>query len=89
MKMKKTAIYPGTFDPITNGHIDIIQRASVLFDRVIVAVAINAHKQPVFSAEERMDMIRTVCKDIPRLEIDQVEPCAKIFLDLKLIRLIV
>ncbi len=73
MKMKKTAIYPGTFDPITNGHIDIIQRASVLFDRVIVAVAINAHKQPVFSAEERMDMIRTVCKDIPRLKIDQVD----------------
>ena len=73
MKMAKIAIYPGTFDPITNGHIDIIKRASALFDKVIIAVAINAHKKPVFSAEERIDMIENACKDIPRIETDQID----------------
>jgi pantetheine-phosphate adenylyltransferase len=73
MKMAKIAIYPGTFDPITYGHIDIIKRASALFDKVIIAVAVNAHKQPVFSAEERIDMIENACKDIPRIETDQIE----------------
>lgn len=73
MKMAKIAIYPGTFDPITNGHIDIIKRASVLFDQVIIAVAINAHKQPVFSVDERIDMINTVCKGIPRVVTDQID----------------
>ena len=73
MKMAKIAIYPGTFDPITNGHIDIIKRASALFDKVIIAVAINAHKQPVFSAEERIDMIENACRDIPRIETDQID----------------
>ncbi|MFQ5601819.1 MAG: pantetheine-phosphate adenylyltransferase [bacterium] len=54
---KKIAIYPGTFDPITNGHLDIIQRAVSLFDRVIVAVTTNPAKVPLFSVEERIDMI--------------------------------
>ncbi len=54
----KTALYPGTFDPITYGHLDIIERASRLFDRVIVTVAINSRKSPLFTAEERVDMIR-------------------------------
>lgn len=53
-----TAVYPGTFDPITNGHIDIIQRALGLFDLVIIAIAINAKKTPLFSLEERISMIR-------------------------------
>jgi len=52
------AIYPGTFDPITNGHVDIIKRALRLFDRVIVAIAINAQKKPLFSLEERIELIQ-------------------------------
>ncbi len=55
---EKTAIYPGTFDPITRGHIDIIQRAAKIFHRLIVAVAHNPGKEPLFSVEERVDMIR-------------------------------
>ncbi len=54
---KTTAVYPGTFDPITNGHIDIIQRALGLFDRVIIAIAINSQKKPLFSLKERIDLI--------------------------------
>lgn len=55
--MQITAIYPGTFDPITNGHLDLIARASRLFDRVIVAVAANRNKTPLFSLEERVDLV--------------------------------
>ena len=54
---KTTAVYPGTFDPITNGHIDIIQRALGLFDRVIIAIAINSQKKPLFSLTERIELI--------------------------------
>ena len=57
----KKAIYPGTFDPITYGHLDIIKRAVRLFDHVIVSVAENPGKNPLFSTEERVDMIREVC----------------------------
>ncbi len=59
----KIAIYPGTFDPITNGHLDIIQRASLLFDTVIVTVAVNSSKTPMFSTEERVDLIRSAIKE--------------------------
>ncbi|MCI0472958.1 MAG: pantetheine-phosphate adenylyltransferase [Ignavibacteria bacterium] len=58
MKKKITAIYPGTFDPVTNGHLDIIDRAAKLFDEVIVAVAVNISKTPLFTDEERRDMIK-------------------------------
>jgi len=71
--VNKIAIYPGTFDPITYGHVDIIQRAAAIFDRVIVAVATNSQKRPLFTVAERMDMIRHVVGDIPHLEIDQIE----------------
>ncbi len=54
------AIYPGSFDPITNGHLDIVQRAVRLFDELIVAVLVNSEKAPLFSAQERVDMIRTI-----------------------------
>jgi len=56
----RRAIYPGTFDPITNGHLDIVERSAKLFDEVIVAVLVNQDKHPMFSTEERVDMIRSV-----------------------------
>jgi pantetheine-phosphate adenylyltransferase len=56
----RRAIYPGTFDPITNGHLDIVERSAKLFDEVIVAVLVNQDKNPMFSTEERVDMIRSV-----------------------------
>lgn len=66
----KTAVYPGTFDPITNGHLDIIQRASLLFEKIIVAVTNNPHKTPLFSIEERVQMIKQV---LGSLEVDNVD----------------
>ncbi len=64
------AVYPGSFDPITNGHVDIILRGSRLFDRIIVAMLVNAEKNPMFSMEERVEIARTVFKDLPNVEID-------------------
>jgi pantetheine-phosphate adenylyltransferase len=64
------AVYPGTFDPITNGHVDIVRRALALFDKVIVALAENVRKTPMFSLEERRAMIRASIGEEPRLEID-------------------
>ncbi len=58
--MTRRAIYPGTFDPLTNGHLDIIERSAHLFDEVIVAVLVNIEKQPMFSTKERVEMIRRV-----------------------------
>lgn len=58
----RIAIYPGTFDPVTNGHLDIIERASQLFDKVIVTVAVNSSKTPMFTAEERVELIRSILK---------------------------
>ena len=70
MKNKTIAIYPGTFDPVTNGHIDIIDRASQLFDEVIVAVALNINKSPLFSADERKFMLKEVTKKHKNVKID-------------------
>lgn len=67
--MKITAIYPGTFDPVTNGHSDLVHRAAQLFDHVIIAVAANTTKTPVFSLDERVDMARTVLGGIKNVEI--------------------
>lgn len=68
--MKKIAVYPGSFDPITNGHLDIIQRGLEVFDELIVAVAKNSGKKSLFSTEERLEMIRRAVGDNPRLHVD-------------------
>ncbi|MEZ4742257.1 MAG: pantetheine-phosphate adenylyltransferase [Bdellovibrionota bacterium] len=62
--IEKIALYPGTFDPITLGHYDVIERASRLFDQVVVAIGLNTNKEPFFNDEERIDMIEEVCKDL-------------------------
>ena len=66
----KTAIYPGSFDPVTLGHLNIIQRASQIFDRLIVCVGYNSKKSPMFTAEERVELIRRVTKHLPNVEVD-------------------
>ena len=69
--MKKiTAIYPGTFDPVTNGHLDIIERAAKLFDKVIITIAVNSSKKPLFTKEERLDMIKNVTKKFKNVSVD-------------------
>jgi len=68
--MSQAAIYPGTFDPITLGHTDVIERASRIFNPLIVAVGVNTHKNPLFSLEERMDMARAVVAPYPHVEVD-------------------
>lgn len=67
--MPVTAIYPGTFDPITNGHSDLIQRASLLFDKVIVAIAANPNKTPMFNLEERVGLAREVLGSLENVEV--------------------
>ena len=67
---KRIAIYPGSFDPITNGHVDIIKRAARMFDEVIVLIAFNPNKVYLFSVEERMEMIREIFKDVSEIRVD-------------------
>lgn len=69
-KPEHIAVYPGSFDPVTNGHLDIIHRAAKHFDHVIVAVLNNSSKKPLFSVEERKELLIEVTKDIPNVEID-------------------
>ena len=67
----KIAIYPGSFDPVTSGHLNIIRRAANIFDRVIVCVMVNAGKKsPMFSRDERVELIRRVTQDLPNVEVD-------------------
>ena len=66
----KVAIYPGSFDPVTSGHLNIIRRATKIFDRLIVCVMVNAGKTPMFTQEERVALIRRVTEDIPNVEVD-------------------
>ena len=67
--MHTRAIYPGTFDPITNGHADLIERASRMFDEVIVGIAANPSKKPLFSLEERVSLISTVTSELDKYNI--------------------
>ncbi len=66
----KIAIYPGSFDPVTSGHLNIIRRAAKIFDRLIVCVMVNAGKNPMFTQAERVDMLRRVTQELPNVEID-------------------
>ncbi|MBM43157.1 MAG: pantetheine-phosphate adenylyltransferase [Acidobacteria bacterium] len=70
---ERIAVYPGTFDPLTNGHVDIIRRGVGLFDRIVVAILVNPDKSPLFTTEERGDMAREVFADEPRVEVDLFE----------------
>ena len=67
--MKRSAMYPGTFDPITNGHHDLVRRAAGLFDHLIVAIAANPNKAPMFPLEARVDLARRVLHDVPNVEV--------------------
>ncbi|HLJ05522.1 MAG TPA: pantetheine-phosphate adenylyltransferase [Acetobacteraceae bacterium] len=69
MPTKRHAMYPGTFDPITNGHHDLVRRAASIFDRVYVAIAANPNKTPMFPLEARVDLARRVLHDLPNVEV--------------------
>jgi pantetheine-phosphate adenylyltransferase len=69
----RIAVYPGSFDPITNGHLDVLQRAAKLFDRVIVAVAVSESKHPLFSLDERVQMVAHAVRHLPNVEADSFQ----------------
>jgi pantetheine-phosphate adenylyltransferase len=71
--MKKIAVYPGSFDPITNGHVDIIKRGLGVFDELIVLIAYNPNKKTLFSVEERVEMIREVIRDFKNVRVDSFD----------------
>lgn len=71
--METIVIYPGTFDPITNGHLDIIERALRIFDRIVVAVATSLEKDPLFSGPERKEIIREVTRHLPNVRVDSFD----------------
>lgn len=73
MEMSRVAVYPGSFDPITNGHLSLLRRGLQIFDKIIVAIAVNPNKKPLFTLEERMDILRAVLKDYSRVEIDHFQ----------------
>lgn len=66
----KTAIYPGSFDPVTSGHLNIIRRAAGIFDKLIVCVMVNAGKNPMFTLQERVELIQRITKDLPNVQVD-------------------
>ena len=68
--MSTLAVYPGSFDPLTNGHVDIISRGARLFDRIVVAILVNAEKSPLFTMDERVEITRAVFKEQPNVEVD-------------------
>ena len=69
----RVAVYPGSFDPVTLGHIDIIQRTSKMFDKVIIGVLKNRSKSPLFTAEERVELLKEVTADIPNVEVQSFQ----------------
>lgn len=85
----RIAVYPGSFDPVTKGHMDIINRAAKQFDHVIVAVLNNSSKNPLFSVAERVELLQTVTKHIPNVEIDSFRDLTVNFVDYKKAHVIV
>ena len=81
--MIRRAVYPGSFDPVTLGHIDIIQRASEIVDELIVGVLVNKGKNPLFSVQERVNMLQIVTKDIPNIRVESFDGLLVDFLRLK------
>ena len=79
----KIAICPGSFDPVTKGHVDILERSSKLFDKVIAVVLVNPTKTPTFTTEERVDLIKRVTKHIPNLEVDSYTGLVADYAELK------
>jgi pantetheine-phosphate adenylyltransferase len=71
--MSRVAIYPGSFDPITNGHLSLLRRGLQIFDKIIVAIAINPEKKPLFTLEERIEILKLVLKEYPRVQIDHFQ----------------
>ena len=71
--MSRVAVYPGSFDPITNGHLSLLRRGLQIFDKIIIAIAINPVKKPLFTLEERVDILKAVLKDYSRIEIDHFQ----------------
>ena len=71
--MEKAVIYPGTFDPITNGHLDIIERALRIFDQVVVAVAVNLEKDPLFTGAERKEIVKKATRHLPNVRVDSFD----------------
>ena len=69
----RLAIFPGSFDPLTNGHVDIILRSAHLFERIVVAVLVNPDKQPLFSPDERIGIIREVFREYPNIEVESFD----------------
>ncbi|MEF3279467.1 MAG: pantetheine-phosphate adenylyltransferase [Elusimicrobiota bacterium] len=87
--MKRIAIYPGSFDPLTYGHLDIIERSLEIFDKVIVSVFINHNKKPLFSLEERIDILKNVLRKYRNIEIDCFEGLLVNYLKRKKIKIII
>jgi pantetheine-phosphate adenylyltransferase len=87
--MSHRAIYPGTFDPITNGHTDLVRRAAGIFDHVLVAVANNPRKAPMFQLDERIDLSRRVLADIPNVEVTGYDGLTVDFMRERNIRIVV
>lgn len=85
----RIAVYPGSFDPVTKGHMDIIQRASRQFDRLIVAVLNNTSKNPLFTVEERKELLREVTQHVPNIEIDSFRDLLVNYMDYKQAHVIV
>lgn len=71
--MSRLAVYAGSFDPVTNGHLDLIERAAALFDKVIVAIGIHPTRKPLFSAEERISLLREVALHLPNVTVDSFD----------------
>nr|WP_144028207.1 pantetheine-phosphate adenylyltransferase [Paenibacillus ferrarius] len=86
---RTVAVYPGSFDPVTHGHLDIIHRAAKVFDKLIVAVLNNTSKNPLFTLEERMELIRQVTKDLPNVEVDGFRDLMVNYMKARNVRLIV